>query len=121
MAMDPFSAEIVKLVRNMSDEAILALVKNQLGRVSSSASAAATATVAAAASKAGRKPGPKPKAAPPPPPPPAPKPPTPRPGLIAAKPAGRPPVVVCGRSAAGRAGDRRCSQEGAGWTSLTAR
>ena len=32
-SIDPFSAEIVRLVRNMSDEAILALVKNQLGNV----------------------------------------------------------------------------------------
>ncbi|MFO0547922.1 MAG: hypothetical protein U0271_06020 [Polyangiaceae bacterium] len=29
--MDAFSAELVRLVRNMSDEAILALVRNQLG------------------------------------------------------------------------------------------
>jgi hypothetical protein len=34
MPMDPFSAEIVALVRRMSDEAILALVRNQLEAVS---------------------------------------------------------------------------------------
>ena len=96
MAIDSFSAQLVKYVRNMSDEAILALVKNQLDRVTGSGSVAAPAAVtssAVAAPKAGRKPGPKPKAAPPPPPPTAPKPPAPRPGLIAAKPAGRPPVA----------------------------
>jgi hypothetical protein len=34
MPMDPFSAEIVALVRRMSDDAILALVRNQLEAVS---------------------------------------------------------------------------------------
>lgn len=34
---DAFSAQIVKLVRNMPDEAILALVKNQLGAITGTA------------------------------------------------------------------------------------
>jgi hypothetical protein len=38
--LDPFAAEIVKLVRNMSDEAILDLVRNQLGVVTATASPA---------------------------------------------------------------------------------
>ena len=47
--MDAFSAQIVELVRKeMSDEAILALVKNQLGAVA--------ATAAAAPRRAGRPP-----------------------------------------------------------------
>lgn len=37
MVSDAFSAQIVQLVRNMPDEAILALVKNQLGAVASAA------------------------------------------------------------------------------------
>lgn len=47
--IDPFSAEIVKLVRSMPDEAILALVKNQLG----SGTGAAIANRAARAVAAG--------------------------------------------------------------------
>lgn len=39
--LDPFSAEIVRAVRAMSDNAILALVKNQLGNVPGAAAAAA--------------------------------------------------------------------------------
>ncbi|NUP09947.1 MAG: hypothetical protein HOW73_28195 [Polyangiaceae bacterium] len=48
--IDPFSAEIVRLVRSMSDDAILALVKNQLG----SGTGAAIASRAARAVAAGR-------------------------------------------------------------------
>jgi hypothetical protein len=40
---DSFNAELVKLVRNMSDDAILALVKNQLGLVTGSTALAALA------------------------------------------------------------------------------
>jgi len=38
--LDAFSKQIVKLVRNMPDEAILDLVRNQLGAVSASATSA---------------------------------------------------------------------------------
>lgn len=41
--MDAFSAQIVRMVRDMNDEAILALVKNQLGAVTSGISALPTA------------------------------------------------------------------------------
>jgi hypothetical protein len=57
---DSFNAELVKLVRNMSDEAILALVKNQLGLVAGSSALAALgakaapAKVAVAPAKLGR-------------------------------------------------------------------
>jgi hypothetical protein len=47
---DAFSAQIVSLVRNMSDEAILALVKNQLGAV------AAAVPLVAGARRRGRPP-----------------------------------------------------------------
>jgi hypothetical protein len=53
MPMDPFSAEIVALVRRMSDEAILALVRNQLEAVSSLASGSSSAGRA----RRGRPPG----------------------------------------------------------------
>ncbi len=52
MPMDPFSAEIVALVRRMSDEAILALVRNQLEAVSSLAGG-----VTFAPARRGRPPG----------------------------------------------------------------
>lgn len=45
---DAFSAQIVELVRKMPDEAILALVKNQLGAVAAHAAAPVAAAVAAA-------------------------------------------------------------------------
>lgn len=41
--LDPFSAQIVKLVRNMPDEALLELVRNQLNLTGSSAGARARA------------------------------------------------------------------------------
>jgi hypothetical protein len=40
--MDAFSAQIVRMVRDMNDEAILALVKNQLGAVTSALSSPGT-------------------------------------------------------------------------------
>jgi Replication protein A C terminal len=49
--LDPFSQQIVEMVRNMSDEAILELVRNQLGMFEGSGSVvAASATVASARS-----------------------------------------------------------------------
>jgi hypothetical protein len=48
-SLDPFSAQIVQLVRNMPDDAILALVRNQLGAVTGAA-----AVVAPMAKKRGR-------------------------------------------------------------------
>jgi len=45
---DAFSAQIVELVRKMPDEAILALVKNQLGAVAAHAATPVAAAVAAA-------------------------------------------------------------------------
>ena len=50
--LDPFSAQIVKLVRNMPDDAILELVRNQLGVLPG---AAAVVSVAAPAPKAVRR------------------------------------------------------------------
>jgi hypothetical protein len=63
MPMDPFSAEIVALVRRMSDEAILALVRNQLEAVSSLAGG-----VSFGQARRGRPPGRAAKVAAPPPP-----------------------------------------------------
>lgn len=60
MPMDPFSAEIVALVRRMSDEAILALVRNQLEAVSSLAGG-----VTFGPARRGRPPGRAAKASPP--------------------------------------------------------
>jgi hypothetical protein len=47
--LDPFSVEIAKMVRNMSDEAILALVRNQLGVVAAVSTLAPAAPLAAPA------------------------------------------------------------------------
>lgn len=59
---DAFTAQIVKLVRQMPDDAILALVRNQLGLVK--AAVAGAASVAAPGRKRGRKPGRPAKASP---------------------------------------------------------
>jgi hypothetical protein len=51
MATDAFEQQIVKMVREMGDAAILALVKDRLGSVTGAAGAAAPLVVAAAATK----------------------------------------------------------------------
>ena len=53
--LDPFSAQIVDLVRHqMSDEAILELVRNQLGAVGAKGSSATPAPRTSAAPKAAK-------------------------------------------------------------------
>jgi hypothetical protein len=46
--LDPFSAQLVAFVRNMPDEAILELVRNQLGLIAPAASAAVPVALAQA-------------------------------------------------------------------------
>ena len=99
--IDPFSAEIVRLVRNMPDDAILALVKNQLGSGAGAAIATRAAKAVAAAGRGGRR-GPKPAAAA-------------RPAAVAAPaaPSGNRPGRPAGGAAAGKRGPGRPPGSGA--------
>jgi hypothetical protein len=54
--MDAFSAQIVRMVREMNDEAILALVKNQLGSVAGAVSGALPTSGLATGRRRGRPP-----------------------------------------------------------------
>jgi ribosomal protein S25 len=53
--LDPFSRQIIEMVRNMPDEAILALVRNQLGLVGASGSTLAAPRAGARPKKAASK------------------------------------------------------------------
>jgi hypothetical protein len=112
---DAFTQQIIKLVRSMPDDAILALVKNQLGldggKALSSRGLASVAAVAQAPKRRGRPPKAAKAAAPAPKPAPAPK---AAPAPAAAKPKAKPAKKAAPAKAPAKAATRGRPARGVG-------